>query len=80
MAIDSGAQVVHDALADRVGDQRLCNSKRTRGHRDHDHSRDQPRQENRVALRDRLVEHRPQKERRDHPQRSGDQDQEEDRS
>ena len=69
MAVDGGAQVVHDALSDGVGDQRLSHSKRARGDCDRDHPRDQAREQDGVALRDRLVEDGAQQERRDHPER-----------
>ena len=80
VAVDGRAQVVHDALADDVGDPRLRDAERAGGDRDPDHAEHQPGQERRVAVRDRGVEDLAQQERRDHPEAGREQDEREDRA
>jgi hypothetical protein len=78
MAVDGGAQVVHDSLADRVRQQRLRHAQRSRRDRDRDHACHQHRQERGVLAGDRVIEHCAQQERRHHAERRREQDQEED--
>ena len=77
--VDRRAQVVHDALPDEVREPRLRHAQSAGDHGDADHAGDQRRQQRRVALRDRLVEHRAKQERRCHAQPGGEQDQREHR-
>ena len=80
MAVDRGAQVVHDPLADGVRVESLGDAERARRERDPDHPGDEAGEQRRVLLGDGLVEHRAEQERGDHPEPGGDQDQAEDRA
>ena len=80
VSVDGRAQIVHHALADHVGDIRLPHGDR-RGHdRDRDHPQHELGQQRAVAVRKGGVEHRPQQERRDHPEPGRDHDQRDHRS
>ena len=68
VAVDLRAQVVHDALADEVGEPGLADAEHAGGDRDADHPGDEHDQQPVVVLRDRDVEHVAQQERRDHRQ------------
>ena len=50
VAVHRGAQVVHHALADDVGEPRLPHAQRAGGDADRDHPAHEPRQQRRVAL------------------------------
>ena len=79
MAVDGRAQVVHDALADRVGVERLRDAERAGRERDRDHPADEEGEQLGVLLGDRLVEDGAQQEGGDHPEPGRDQDQAQDR-
>ena len=66
--VDGGAQVVHDPLADVVGQVGLADAEHAGGDRDGDHPADQLGQQLLVALGQRVVEDLAQQERRDHAQ------------
>src|SRR5919205_505517 len=66
VAVDRRAQVMHDALADDVRQPGLADAEDAGGHRHADHPEDEQREQAGVALRDGLVEHLAQQERRDH--------------
>ncbi len=80
VAVDGGAQVVHDALADEVRQPRLTDADHAGGDRDEDHPADEPAQQRRVAVGDRRVEHVAQQKRRDHAEAGADRDQPEHRA
>ena len=75
VAVDGRAQVVHDPLADRVGDPRLGDADDAGGDGDRDHPQHQRGEQRGVALGDRLVEDLAQQEGRDHAQAGGEEDQ-----
>jgi hypothetical protein len=62
VAVDGGTQVVHDLLADGVGEQRLRNPERAGRKRDADHPGDKPRKQLRVVVGDGVVENLSQQE------------------
>jgi hypothetical protein len=68
---------VHDALADHVRQPGLTDAEDAGGHRHADHAGDEQREQAGVALRDGLVEHLAQQERRDHAQPGGERDERE---
>ena len=78
MLVDGRAQVVHDALADLVREQRLDDAERTGDDRDRDHPEHEPVEQPQVLLGQRLVDHLPQQQRGDDAERGGEEDQPED--
>jgi hypothetical protein len=78
VAVDLGAQVVHDRLAD-LGRQPGLRDAQRAGHHGHaDHAADEPGQQRRVAVGQRGVEDRAQEERRHHRNPCREHDQPED--
>ena len=80
VAVDLRAQVVHDALADLVREERLPDADDAGDDRDRDHAGHERSQQTDVLLRDRDVEHLAQQERRDDADRRGEDDQRADRA
>ena len=64
MAVDGRAQVVHDTLADLVGQQRLVDADHAGGDRRGDHPEHEPRQVDAVLVGQGHVQHFAQQERR----------------
>ena len=80
VAVDGGAQVVHDALADEVRQPGLADADHAGRDRDEDHPADEPAQQRRVPFGDRVVEDVAQQKRRDHAEACADRDQPEHRA
>jgi type IV secretory pathway VirB10-like protein len=70
-----GAQVVHDTLADLVGDPRLRDADHAVDDRQRDHAAHQPRQQRQLVLDDALVDRFAQQERRGHAEDRAEHDQ-----
>jgi hypothetical protein len=75
--VDRGAQIVHDALADLVGDPGLRDPDHPADDRQRDHPADEQRQQFGVSVRDRPVQHAAQQEWADHAEARGQKDQRE---